>query len=142
MSIKKFYLKTLCIGLVASQSLTLFATTSKVDLNNPLAINYALEQIEDKLEKSYDKQYKVDWDFDILFSNSRIIIAIEYDKEDAQAFKQIAKADLEKLLTSIISEVQASLGSTTIPIEGIIKEDDANQPTYTFMFKNGKLNLK
>ncbi|WP_053982703.1 hypothetical protein [Niameybacter massiliensis] len=142
MSIKNFCLKTLCIGAIASQSLTLFASAPKVDLNNPLAINYVLEQLEDKLEKNYDKQFKVDWDFDILFSNGRVIIAIEYDKEDAKAFKQISKADLEKLLTSIISEIQTNLGTTTIPIEGIIKEDDAKQPTYTFMFKNGKLDIK
>lgn len=142
MSIKNFCLKTLCISLIASQSFTLFASAPKVDLNNPLAINYVLEQLEDKLEKNYDKQFKVDWDFDILFSNGRVIIAIEYDKEDAKAFKQISKADLEKLLTSIISEIQTNLGTTTLPIEGVIREDDAKQPTYTFMFKNGKLDIK
>ncbi|MEG0318773.1 MAG: hypothetical protein RR627_02620, partial [Niameybacter sp.] len=104
MTIKKFCIKTLCIGLIAGQSLTLFAAAPKVDLNNPLAINYTLEQLEDKLEKSYDKQYKVDWDFDILFSNGRVSVLVEYDKDDAAAFKKISKSDLEKLLTSIITE--------------------------------------
>ncbi|MEG1148171.1 MAG: hypothetical protein RSD98_06225 [Niameybacter sp.] len=142
MTIKKFCIKTLCIGLIAGQSLTLFAAAPKVDLNNPLAINYILEQLEDKLEKSYDKQYKVDWDFDILFSNGRVSVLVEYDKDDAAAFKKISKSDLEKLLTSIITEIQTALGSTSIPIEGIVMEDDAKQPTYTFMYKDGKLNIK
>ena len=119
-----------------------FASSPKVDLNNPLSISYVLDQIEDKLEKNFEQHYKIDWDFEIIYNNGSVLIVIEYDKDDADAFKKISKADLEKLITAIASEIIATLGNSNIPIQGMIIEDDTNKPIYQFIYNNGKLYIK
>lgn len=142
MSIKKFLFTATTACLIASSTLSVWASSPKVDLNNPLSISFVLDKLEDKLEKSSDKQYKIDWDFDIIYNNGKILVVIEYDKEDVKAFKKLKKADLEKFITSIVTEITSTLGKQDIPVQGIIIEDDATQPTYQFMYSNGKLDIK
>lgn len=142
MSIKKFLLTSLTACMIVSNASLIFAAAPKVDLNNPLSISYVLDQIEDKFEKSLDKQYKIDWDFEIIYNNGRVLIVIEYDKDDANAFKKISKEDLEKLVTAIATEVTTTLGNANIPIQGVIMEDDATTPTYQFIYNSGKLDMK
>lgn len=142
MSIKKLLLTSLTACIILTRIPLSFATSPKVDINNPLSISYILDQIEDKLEKNFDKQYKIDWDFEIIYNNGRVLIVIEYDKEDADAFKKIPKSDLEKLVTAIASEVTTTLSNPNIPIQGIIIEDDASEPTHQFIYNAGKLDMK
>ena len=142
MSIKKFLFTGLISCLIATSIVPVFASAPQVDLNNPLSINFVLDQLEDKLEKGHDKHYKIDWDFEIIYNNGKVLVVIEYDKEDAKAFKKLAKADLEKLVTAIASEITTTLGKQDIPIQGIIIEDDAAQPTYQFTYNDGKLDIK
>lgn len=142
MSIKRFLFVGLTACLIVGSSLPIFASSSQLDFNNPLSISFVLDQLEDKLEKSSDKQYKIDWDFEIIYNNGQVLVVIEYDKEDAKAFKKLAKSDLEKLVTAIVTEITTSLGKPDIPIQGIIIEDDAAQPSYQFMYNNGKLDIK
>ena len=142
MSIKKFLFTGITTCLIASSTIPIFASAPQVDFNNPLSIIFVLEQIEYKLDKSSDNQYKIDWDFEIIYNNSKVLVVIEYDKEDAKAFKKLTKADLEKLVTAIATEITTTLGKQDIPIQGIIIEDDAAQPTYQFTYNNGKLDIK
>ena len=142
MSIKKFLFTGITTCLIASSTIPIFASAPQVDLNNPLSISFVLDQLEDKLEKSSDKQYKIDWDFEIIYNNGKVLVVIEYDKEDGKAFKKLTKADLEKLVTAIATEIITALGKQDIPIQGIIIEDDAAQPTYQFTYNNGKLDIK
>ena len=77
-----------------------------------------------------------------IYNNGKVLVVIEYDKEDAKAFKKLTKADLEKLVTAIATEITTTLGKQDIPIQGIIIEDDAAQPTHQFAYNNGKLDIK
>ena len=142
MSIKKLLLTSLTACMILTHVPLSFASSPKVDLNNPLSISYVLDQIEDKLEKNFEQHYKIDWDFEIIYNNGSVLIVIEYDKDDADAFKKISKADLEKLITAIASEIIATLGNSNIPIQGMIIEDDTNKPIYQFIYNNGKLYIK
>lgn len=142
MSIKKFLFTGITTCLIASSTIPIFASAPQVDLSNPLSISFVLDQLEDKLEKSSDKQYKIDWDFEIIYNNGKVLVVIEYDKEDAKAFKKLTKADLEKLVTAIATEIITALGKQDIPIQGIIIEDDAAQPTHQFTYNNGNLDIK
>lgn len=142
MSIKKLLCAATMTFCIASSTVSLWASSPKVDLNNPLSISFVLDQLEDKLEKSADKQYKIDWDFDIIYNKGKVLLVIEYDREDARAFKKLKQADLEKFIISIASEITSTLGKSDIPIQGIIIEDDATQPTYQFIYHNGKLDIK
>lgn len=139
----KFKLMTLmlCLSLALPCTTVLAEATPTLDTSNPIHINYILNQVEDTLEDKLDKQYKIDWDFDIFYDNGVIKIVLEYDKEDAKAFKKLTKEQLSELLSGISKQVIDALGKE-MPIEGIIKEDDTNKPVYTFMYKNGKVDIK
>ncbi|MEG1001659.1 MAG: hypothetical protein RSG75_11580, partial [Cellulosilyticaceae bacterium] len=102
---------------------------------------YILNQVEDSLEDTLDKQYKVDWDFDIYYENGVVKLIIEYDAQDAKAFNKISKEQLTELITTISKQITDALGQE-VPVEGIIKEDDKTTPTYTFMYKDGKVDIK
>ncbi|MGL6173220.1 MAG: hypothetical protein ACRC1P_01235 [Cellulosilyticaceae bacterium] len=112
-----------------------------MDTSNPVYINYILNQVEDKLEDSFDKQYKVDWDFEISYNNGIITLIIEYDKDDAKIFNKLTKEKIVELISTIAKEVKLALGKD-FPIEGLIKEDDTNKVRYTFSYKNGNLDIK
>ncbi|MGL4737914.1 MAG: hypothetical protein ACRCW2_10710 [Cellulosilyticaceae bacterium] len=142
MKSKKFMV-LLMAGLLSLGSLGLstHATEPKADLTNPIYVNYILDKVEDQLEKNSDKQYGVDWDFEIAFVDGKVMVLIEYDKEDAKAFKKISQADLEKLLTTISQEIIKAL-KQDVEINGVVIEDDATKPALTFMYKDGKLDIK
>lgn len=112
-----------------------------IDTANPIYINYILNQVEDKLEDSLDKQYKVDWDFEISYNNGIITLIIEYDKDDSKTFNKIPKENLEEIIHGIAKEIKVAIGKD-LPIEGVIKEDSTNKVRYTFSYKNGNLDIK
>ncbi|MEG0151725.1 MAG: hypothetical protein RR744_00900 [Cellulosilyticaceae bacterium] len=131
----------LCLSLFIPCT-TAFANPSPTpDPSNPIHINYILNQVEDSLEDTLDKQYKVDWDFDIYYENGVVKLIIEYDAQDAKAFNKISKEQLTELITTISKQITDALGQE-VPVEGIIKEDDKTTPTYTFMYKDGKVDIK
>lgn len=139
--------KKLMTGLLAGMmaltalSAPLYGTEPKSDLSNPIYVNYILDKVEDNLEKNADKQYGVDWDFEIAFVDGKVMVLMEYDKEDAKAFKKIPQAELEKLLTAISQEITKAL-KQDVEINGVIIEDDATKPALTFTYKGGKLDIK
>lgn len=131
----------LCGTLFVSSFPTLASNPQTMDTSNPIYINYVLNQVEDKLEDSLDKQYKVDWDFEISYNNGIVTLVIEYDKDDVKNFNKISKEQISELVTNISKEILATIGKE-VPIEGVIKEDDTNKVKYTFSYKNGKLDIK
>lgn len=137
--------KSKMIAFILCLSLFIPCTTAfampTLDPSNPIHINYILNQVEDSLEDTLDKQYKVDWDFDIYYDNGVVKLIIEYDAQDAKAFKKISKEQLTELITTISKQITDALGQE-VPIEGMIKEDDKTTPTYTFVYKGGKVDIK
>lgn len=131
----------LCGALFVSSFPALASNPQTMDTSNPIYINYVLNQVEDKLEDSLDKQYKVDWDFEISYNNGIVTLVIEYDKDDVKNFNKISKEQISELVTNISKEIIATIGKE-VPIEGVIKEDDTNKVKYTFSYKNGKLDIK
>ncbi|MGL4346396.1 MAG: hypothetical protein ACRCTE_14445 [Cellulosilyticaceae bacterium] len=142
MKLKKFA-ALLLVGMMALSGLSamLSATEPKTDMTNPVYVNYILDKVEDALEKNSDKQYGVDWDFEIAYIDGKVMVLMEYDKEDAKAFMKISKAELEKLLTTISEEITKAL-KQDVEINGVIVEDDSTKPALTFMYKDGKLITK
>lgn len=139
----KKWLTFLMAGILAISSLSsfIYATEPKADMSNPIYVNYILDKVEDNLEKTSDKQYGVDWDFEIAYIDGKVMVLIEYDKEDVKAFQKIPQAEIEKLLTFISQEITKAL-KQDVEINGVVIEDDANKPTLTFIYKNGKLDIK
>lgn len=117
------------------------STAAPTKGTEPLSMNYVLDKVEDSLEKNLDKQFKVDWDFEIIYHDGKVFLVIEYDEDDAKAFKKISSEDLNAFVTKIAKEITSSLNKE-VEIEGIIVKDDAKNPCYTFVYKNGKLDMK
>lgn len=118
-----------------------YATQPTPQSEQPLGISYTLDQLEDKLEKDFDKQYKVDWDFEIVYHDGKVFLALEYDQKDAKKFTKISSEDLNKMLSDIIGQITKSL-KKEVEVSGVIIKDDAQTPTYTFTYKDGKLDIK
>lgn len=118
-----------------------YATTPQNGSLQPLAINYTLEQVEDKLEKELDKQFKVNWDFEIVYHDDKIFLEIEYDTKSAKAFSKISSENLQQFVSDIIKRISTAL-KRDIEVTGMIIADDAQKPTYTFTYKDGRLDMK
>lgn len=108
---------------------------------DPLSVNYVLDKIEDDFEKSKDKLFKVNWDFEIIYHDHKVFIIIEYDEKDSKPFNKLSTEQLETLIQHFTKEITSVLHKD-IEINGIIRKDDTENPSYRFMYKNGNLNIK
>lgn len=131
----------LCLTLLIPSTVLLATSVSPTNASDPVYISFILNQVEDTIEDTLDKQYKIDWDFDIAYDNGTIKLTLEYDSKDSNAFKKLSKDQLSELITTISKQIISTLGKE-IPIEGVIKEDDVTTPNYTFSYKNGNLDIK
>ncbi len=105
-----------------------------------LSIHYILDKIEDDFEKSNDKAFKVNWDFEIVYHDSKVLIIMTYDARSEKTFSKLSTEQLSKLITQFTTEITKTL-SKDIEIEGMIIKDDAKTPTYTFIYKEGQLHI-
>ena len=126
---KKGLLCCLLIGAMTITPVCYGVQASSTD--QPLAINYSLDQVEDTLEKEFDKQHKIDWDFEIVYHDGKVFLMIEYDKADAKKFNKRTEEDLHKFVIEIIKRINKSMKKDT-EITGVIQDDDAQTPTYSF----------
>ena len=109
--------------------------------NAPLAMNYALDQVENTLEKTMDKQYKIDWDFELVYHDDQVFVTIEYDQEDTKTFNKLSSDKIHDLVKAVVDAINKGLKKDMV-ISGIIIMDDAKEPTYTFQYQEGRLDIK
>ncbi len=121
-------------------SLPLSATTPPAS-DTPLQIHYTLERLEDILEKDYDKQHKINWDFKLVYHDEEVSVLLEYLKQDKKKVEKLTPEELYAFIDGIITQVHKTL-KKELPIQGHIIEDDTQKSTYVFEYKSGNLDIK
>lgn len=109
--------------------------------DQPLTINYNLSKVEKLLEKSYDKYYKIDWDFDLVYHDSKVFVIMEYEKAHTKKFNKVSPENLHKFISEVIILITKAL-KTDREVHGILREDGTEKATYSFQYKNGNLDIK
>ena len=88
-----------------------------------------------------DKQYKIDWDFDVVYHDGKVFVSIQYDKDNAKAFKKLSQEKIHEFVKAIVDQINKAM-KKDMEIDGVIIMDDAQDPSYTFTYKDGRLDIK
>lgn len=95
-----------------------------------------LEEALKELEKDYDDRYNIEWDLSLKGDEDKLEFKMSYDSmKFGDEFKDISKANLEKMAKDIMKDIQKECGDIKVEGEIYDKREKVEKATFTMSAK-------